>query len=85
MLSWTTMTITLLVLSVISAGATVAIQIKTASPVKTSNHTVEHYHGNWWATWHSPSASRAIMVTAVTAFAALALATLAGVVVVFNA
>ena len=32
---------------------------------KSSRRTVEHYHGNWYATWHTPLESKLIAVCAI--------------------
>ena len=43
--------------------AGIAIHMRTESPAQTEIHSVEHYHGNWWSTWHTPLADKLIMAT----------------------
>ena len=51
-----------------------ARMMSRSSGTETSRHTLEIYHGNWWATWHHPQ--DVWIHTA--ACAAAVLATLAG-------
>ena len=57
-----------------AAGAVIALAALCAStltaqvmilskgkPKRTPTHTVEVYHGNWWATWHTPRQDRWLM------------------------
>ena len=69
----------LLVLAIIFGGVTLTIQVSSASSVKTERQMVEHYHGNWWSTWHTPVASRTVLISAGTTFSALVLASLIAV------
>ena len=41
------------------------VAYKGCKSSETKTHTVEVYHGNWWATWHTPGKVRLMTGSAI--------------------
>ena len=68
----------------ISAMLSLAVQsiiLSRGQPRASTTHTVEEYHGNWWATWHTPAQYRAYTAAGLTGMTSVVTVCILGIMI----